>query len=208
MKKQFKVNVKQFSEGVTLEDVKAFISSNKELPDLQAYIKTEVLNQSLVKDYLDTPEGMKVLQPRLDSHFTKSLETWKTNNLDGLIDQEVRKRNPEKTPEQIELEKLRKEIEQERADRLRADLKAKALGVAQEKGLPTDLVEYLIANDEETTIANLEKYETVHKSVIENAISQEFKANGREVKPTVGTVESKPLDITDFAKQINIRDKY
>ncbi|MCG3017519.1 DUF4355 domain-containing protein, partial [Escherichia coli] len=75
-----------------------------------------------VKGFLETDEGKKLIQPKLDAHFTKSLETWKQNNLEKLVEDEVNKRNPQKTPEQIEVEKLRKEIEDERKARNREAL--------------------------------------------------------------------------------------
>ncbi|MFB8733886.1 hypothetical protein ACEQPO_08005 [Bacillus sp. SL00103] len=49
-----------------------------------------------------------------------------------IVEDEVSKRNPSKTPEQLEVEKLRKEIEAEKA-RNRETLVNKALKAADEK---------------------------------------------------------------------------
>ncbi|RUL56470.1 DUF4355 domain-containing protein [Lysinibacillus antri] len=180
-KKRLPVNIKQFDGELTFEQVKAFLDSNKDNEEVKAYYKSNVLTADNVKPFLETSEGKKVLQPKLDAHFTKSLETWKANNLESLIEEEVNKRNPEKSPAEKEVEKLRAEIEKERKSRERADLSAKALKVAQEKKLPTEVIDYLIGADEETTLANLTKYEEAHTKAIQAAVDAKFKEHGRGI---------------------------
>jgi hypothetical protein len=145
---------------------------------------------------LDTDDGKRLIQPRLDSYFTKGLETWKQNNLESLIDEEVKKRYPEKTPEQIEIEKLRKQIEDAEKARNRETLVNKALKVAKEKNLPDGVIDFFIGDDEKTTKANLAKFEEVYSKGVQAAIDEKFKNSGRQL-PGQGGSEGE-----DYGKQL------
>ena len=145
-----------------LEAVKKFIEEQKENEGVKSYLQGfSQLTPDGVKSFLDTDEGKKVLQPRLDSYFTKGLETWKNNNLQKLVDDEVSKRNPSETPEQKRIRELEEKYEKVEKERTREILKNKALSTLTEKKIPTFLVDYLIGNDEESTTGNLTKFEEV-----------------------------------------------
>lgn len=203
-KKPLKINIGQFDDALTFDKVKAFLDANKDNAEVQAYYKTDVITGDNVKTYLATPDGKKVLQPLLDSNFTKGLETWKTNNLDALVEDELKKRNPDKSPAEIEVEKLRQEIEKERNDRARSELSTKALKLAQEKGLPIDVIDFLIGADEETTTANLAKYEEAHTKAIQAAVDAKFRGAGRDIDHTPGG-ETGGIDIGAIAGEVSIR---
>ena len=53
-----------------------------------------LINDDRVTAYLDTDSGKKLMQPKLDSYFSKGLETWKTNNLDKLVNEKVKELYP------------------------------------------------------------------------------------------------------------------
>lgn len=189
-----------------LEDVKKFLEENKEQEDVKAYLgELSAVSADKVKGFLDTDEGKRLLQPRLDSNFTKGLDTWKKNNLEAIIEEEVNKRNPQKTPEQIELEKLRKEIEDERKARNRESLVNKALKVADEKALPKGIIDFFIADDEENTLTNLSKLEEEYSKAVQSAVDSKFKEHGRDIDQGSGT-HSQSIDINKLAAEANIRN--
>jgi hypothetical protein len=165
-----------------LEDIKQFLSDNKDQDDVKAYLgELSAVSTDKVKGFLDTEEGKKLLQPRLDQNFYKGLETWKANNLDSIIEEEVKKRNPDKTPEQLKIEELEKKIEKAENDRIRGELVNKAFKVADEKSLPKDVIDYFIGEDEEKTLENLSKFEQSYTAALQKAVDEKFKAGGREV---------------------------
>lgn len=167
---------------MNLEEIKKWLEEHKDQEDVKAYLgELSAVSPDKVKGFLETGEGKKLLQPILDKHFSKSLETWKANNLEKIVDEEVRKRNPQKTPEQIEIENLRKEIEAERKARAREALVNKALKVAKEKNLPDGIIDFFIAEDEETTLNNLGKFEETFTKAVQAAVDAKFKENGRDV---------------------------
>lgn len=170
-----------------LKDVQTFIDQNKTNPEVQAYIKGFVTPDG-VKGFLETDEGQKIIQPKLDQHFTKSLETWRTNNLQKIIDAEVDKvvkeKYPQETEEQKRLRKLEADLQNETSLRKRAELINKATEEATNKGLPLDLVKHFVGNDEDSTKAGLLELETAWKKALAAQTDKLFKDYGR--KPDQG----------------------
>lgn len=192
-----------------LEQVKQFLNENKDDKEVSAYLGE--LRQPTAQDvegYLDTAEGQKVLQPRLDSYFTKGLNTWKENNLGKLVDAEVKKLNPEMTEEQRQINELKQQLEDQRREATREKLMNKAISHATEKELPSDskLLSFFIGDDEETTLANLSTFEEKYQSAVQKAIESKFKESGREIESG-----SKPAnniqDLSEIAKSVNIRNQ-
>jgi DNA repair exonuclease SbcCD ATPase subunit len=165
-----------------LEDIKKFLSDNKDQDDVKAYLgELSAVSTDKVKGFLDTEEGKKLLQPRLDQNFHRGLETWKTNNLESIIEEEVKKRNPDKTPEQKKIEELEKKIQDAENARVRGELVNKAFKVADEKSLPKDVIDFFIGEDEDKTLENLSKFEQSYTVALQKAVDEKFKAGGREV---------------------------
>lgn len=167
---------------MNLEEIKKFLSDNKDQDDVKTYLgELSAVSADKVKGFLDTDEGKKLLQPRLDQNFYKGLETWKANNLDSIIDEEVKKRNPDKTPEQLKIEELEKKIQDAENARIRGELVNKAFKVADEKSLPKDVIDFFIGEDEEKTLENLSKFEESYTAALQKAVDEKFKAGGRQV---------------------------
>lgn len=170
--------------AITLEDVKQFLEQNKDNEDVKNYL-VGLSKPTLegVKAFLETEEGKKLLQPRLDQYFTKGLETWKQNNLQKLIDEEISRRYPQETEEQKLLKKLQADLEAEKQARVREALRNKAITIATEKGLPVALIDHFLGQDEETTLANIQKLETAFQEHVKAAVEARFKEYGRTPHP-------------------------
>ncbi|MEW5567375.1 DUF4355 domain-containing protein [Rossellomorea marisflavi] len=167
---------------MTLDDIKKFLSDNKDKEDVKAYLgELSAVSPDKVKGFLDTEEGKQIMQPKLDSNFSKGLETRKQNNLEDLIKEEVKRRNPDKTPEQIKIEELEKKIADAETARNREVLVNKALKVAKEKNLPDSVIDFFIGENEESTLENLGKLEESFTGALKTAVDERFKAGGRDV---------------------------
>jgi len=164
------------------DEVKAYFETNKDNEDVKGYIGgLNPITPDRVSQFLEGEDGKKILQPKLDQYHSKSLESWKTNNISKLVDEEVKKRFPDADPKDVELKKLQADIEKMKQDALRKDQTNKALKIAQEKKLPTDLIDFFIGNDDETTTANLEKFMAT-MAAHDEAIKTEF-AMGNSYTP-------------------------
>ncbi|MCR1994418.1 DUF4355 domain-containing protein [Bacillus subtilis] len=190
----------------TLEEVKKFLEENKENEEVKAFVgELSAVSADKVEGFLETDEGKRLIQPRLDSHFTKSLDTWKANNLDALVDAKVKELYPEETEEQKRIRKLEKELEDQKTAAQREKLLNKAVSYASEKQLPADVVEFFIGEDEESTMKNLGAFEEKYNAALQKAIESKFQENGRDVQSGSNEPTNQNLDISSLAAEASIR---
>ncbi len=157
-----------------------------------------LLNDTNVGAYLDSDNGKKLMQPKLDKHFSTSLETWKTNNLDGLVSAKVKELYPETDEKDTEIAKLKAKMAEMEAANIRATLLNLAQTIAAEKKLPNDVIALLVGADEKTTKANIEKFETSYNSAIAAAVDEKLK--GANYVPPVTEDENVDGVSAAFAK--------
>ena len=127
------MNLQFFAEGgeetpqFSFDDFKAFAESNE--------------------------DAQKFLQSQGQSLADKQLESWKSNNLDKIKqdtikDYEAAKKN--KSPEQLQLEKLQKEFEAEKALRVTSDNKAyvaeQIAGLELDSDLKESVSQFMLTN--------------------------------------------------------------
>ena len=160
---------------VTLEQVKEFFTEKGKDDDVVDFLGTLVeppeITETDLKTYLETEKGKKFLQPRLDKAVTKGIETFKDKTLLGLVDEEIKKRYPEETPEQKELRELKDRLNKKEQDEARQKQVNLALEIANEKKLSGKFIEKLIGDSDEATRAALEEfaeYMDEHKKLVIN----------------------------------------
>lgn len=163
-----------------LQEVKTYLESNGDKEDVKAYLQDlQKVSVEGIATYVEKDaEAKKWLDSTKDKHFHKALETWKTNNLEQLIDGEVKRRFPEKDEKDIELEKLKQAVEQMKTEKEREVLVNKAIKVANEKHLPLELVDFFIAQNEEATLENVTKFEGVFQQAVQLEVEQRLKGKG------------------------------
>jgi hypothetical protein len=143
-----------------LKEIKQYFADNQDNEEVKTYLsELKTVSKDDVEGYLETSEGKKLLQPRLDKNFSKGLETWKEKNLNALVEDEYRKKNPEETEEQKRIRQLEEKLNAAEKKSQREALLNKALGVVDEKGLPKKLVNYFVGEDEDSTLSNLTQFE-------------------------------------------------
>ncbi|HDF4190044.1 TPA: DUF4355 domain-containing protein [Staphylococcus aureus] len=193
---------------MNIEEVKSFFEENKDDKEVKDYLKgLKTVSVDDVKGFLDTEEGKRFIQPELDRYHSKGLESWKEKNLEDLIEQEVRKRNPEQSEEQKRISALEQELEKRDAEAKREKLRSNALGKAQELNLPTSLVDRFLGDSDEDTEQNLKALKETFDKYVQKGVESKFKSSGRDVKES----RNQDLDpsnvksIEEMAKEINIR---
>ena len=191
-----------------LQELKQYLESNKDNSDVQAVLNEfKTVSQEDVRSYLDTDEGKRFIQPTLDRYHNKSLQTWKDNNLQNLVEDEVAKRNPQETEEQKRIRLLEEQLENRDKESKRKDLETKALKLAQDKALPTEIVNFFVGEDEETTSANLDTLKQHLDATIQTQVDERFKAGGRDVIDGAGASVPQAQSIMEMAAEANIRNK-
>ncbi|MED3269289.1 DUF4355 domain-containing protein [Bacillus thuringiensis] len=90
------------------------------------------------QSFLDTNvDAQKVIQSRIDSAVSKGVESFKTNKLPDILQNEIAKRT-EKTPEQIELEGMKAEIAKIKAENTRKTIETEVAKQADKLGIDAD----------------------------------------------------------------------
>lgn len=157
------------------------ISANLEAPEVKEFTSKFNPLATVTKDNVgEFVEKNDVLKSYRDSHVTKGIETWKSNNLDKIVEEKLKVINPTETPEQKKIRELEKRLNEEAAARKKESLKNLAIKKLSEKKLPVDIVDNLIGSDEENTEKNLAAYEQALESYKKALTEQLLKNNGRD----------------------------
>ena len=159
---------------LNITELKAEIANLKGTEEYTELVN-EFVNDTSVKSYLETESGKKLLQPIVDSNFTKGLETWKTNNLDKIVNAKIKELNPEKDEKDIRINDLAKQLEEMKRTANREKMLNYAVSLANSKGLPTEIVSYFLAEDEDTTKENLLQLEKVFSAAVSNNVDNKLK---------------------------------
>jgi hypothetical protein len=179
------------------DEVKTYFETNKDNDEVKTFVGgLNPITTDKVKSLVDTDKDLKSwLDSEKDKHSGKSLETWKTNNLQKLIDDAVKKANPAETPEQKQIRELTDRLNKKETEEKKGQLTNKALKVAQEKKLPTSLVDFFIGEDEDTTTKNLEALEKVFTETVNKMVTERLDG---DYKPPKG--DKKPVTTEEQAK--------
>lgn len=147
------------------------------------------------KKFMETDEGRKILNPMFDKRVSTAIETWKTNNIDKVINDELVKRGFVQTDEQKKMMELENEIAAIRKEKEMAEKRAIALAELNANGLNATLADY-IPHDSEESIRN---GVTTFKSILDDLVAQEVK------KKTAGT-GAKPQGVKQPQPQLTTKD--
>lgn len=157
------------------------ISANLEAPEVKEFTSKFNPLATVTKDNVgEFVEKNDVLKSYRDSHVTKGIETWKSNNLDKIVEEKLKTLNPTETPEQKKIRELEARLNEESAARKKEALKNQAIKKLTEKKLPVDIVDNLIGSDEESTEKTLAAYEQALESYKKALTEQLLKNNGRD----------------------------
>lgn len=188
---------------MTLQELKTFLeSADGKTEEVTAYLRGLFpADLKAAKVFAETAEGKSWLDSVKDKHLQKGLETWKANNLETLLDAEVKKRFPEKDPKEIEVEKLKSEITTMKTEKQREALQNKAMRLAGEKGLPLELVSFFVGENEEVTQQNLGKLEETFASAVQKSLEARLKTDSYTPPATgAGSTGLENLSMDEYIK--------
>ena len=174
---------------LTIEDFKNVLANNKEI---KAYY-TSALDSGISK--------------AVNSHDEK----FKKEKLPSIIEAEIKKRSNEgKSETEIQLQEMKEQLEKMKAEKLKADMSAKYTKVLSEKGLSTELIDFVLGTDDETTTANIDKINSiignvansrVKEKIGESSYKQEGISNSNVGKITWEQVVENPKLYSDYMSQ-------
>jgi hypothetical protein len=158
---------------ISVEAIKDYISNN--LSDNSVIDLVKDINNK----FLETEHGKNYLQPKLDSFFSKGLESFKIKTLPTLIEDEISKRNPAETPEQKRIRELEEKITRQELDKNRSNIKAEATKLLSEKGLPVSLADYLYFDTPEGARNAINNLEIDYQMTLNKAVTDKLKTTSK-----------------------------
>ena len=130
-------------------------------------------------------ESDKSLQGLFDKKVTTGIENFKKNGMQKIIEAEVLKRTGKnETPEQKEIRELKERLDKADKEKAKAEMISKYKYLLTEKKIPSNMIDFLLAEDDETTGANIELFENSMKQYIETGIKA--KLGDSEYTPPTG----------------------
>lgn len=174
----------------SLEDEADVLETLKDQEEIKGLIKPFDVNEITLEDFkkaiADNKEIRGYYTSEKDRAVTKGIETFKSNNLQKLIDEELKKKSNEGLSEEaIQLKELQAKFEALEKEKTISELKGKYTKLLSEKGLSTELVDFVFNEDEEIFNSNVDKI----NSIIENSINSktnEILNNNEYIPPSNG----------------------
>lgn len=168
-------------EGLSIETVLGAIDSN---PELKKSLTSQLLNKETVDSFLDTEAGKSILSPRLDSFASKSIESWKSKNLDTIVQDRLQELNPPETQEQVQLRQLQSQMKQIQAEKDRLAMESIASGALAAAGLPSSFADYVIGDSPEATKHNVNSLDVEINNLLTQRVEEKVKTLSAQTAPT------------------------
>ena len=177
------------------EDINSLLTGT----DVESTFKVEP-TLDVFKTKLTEKEFKSFMDSEKDTHANKALETRKTNNLQTIINDEVLKATgKKKTPEQIQIEKLQKDFEEQKAKAEKAETVAKYKDVLAEKKIPMEMIDYFLTDNEETTNTRIDNFTTYVEGMVSSGVKEQISAGNYTPPGENGAGE---LTANDIAKMM------
>ncbi|MED4623954.1 DUF4355 domain-containing protein [Bacillus velezensis] len=187
---------------MNLEDVKKFFEEQQDNDEVKQYLQgLQPVTLDGVKQFVETDEDAKKwMQSQKDRFFSTSLNSWMESTFPQKLEEEIKKRYPDETPEQKRIRELElKNEEFERNARIEK-MKSIALKTASDKKIPADLIDLLVSDNEEATLGNLTKFEESMKPYIQEQVEDRLKNSS--YTPPASVNNNKAGSSSDFMAAI------
>lgn len=171
--------------------------------DIDEVVSPQYLNIDNIKNISETNKDIKSwLDSEKDKHSSKAtktaIENFKKKDMQKLIDAKVLELTGDnETPEQKRIKELElKFAEQEKATK-KAQMVSKFKDVLNEKRIPSNMIDFLLSDDEDVTNANISLFEESMVSYINNKVNERV---GGTKDPQPRDREHKKYTMEDLSK--------
>lgn len=164
------------------EEIKAVVDEPK--ADL---INKENLTLEELKNIINSNEGFKAwLSSEKDRHFSNSLNTWKENNLSKEVEKEISKRYPAETEEQKKLRDLELKLQAMEQESRMKEIRANTMKVINDKKLDSEVLDFVLSDNEEVTVANIDKLENLIERLATQRLEEKYKNANTTPSTSIG----------------------
>ncbi|MEE7991903.1 DUF4355 domain-containing protein [Clostridioides difficile] len=139
-----------------------------------------------------------IIDNEKNKYHSEALENFKKKDMQTLISAEVLKRTgANETEEQKAIRELRESLDKLKKEKQYAEKVSKYKDILVEKKIPTNLIEYLLSDDDDKTNANIEIFENSMKQYVQSKVDERIK-DGSYVPPGKDSAGS----LSEIIKQI------
>lgn len=165
---------------MTIKEIQAFFEQNKEDAEVKQFISTITPKTDFKQIVATDPDARSWYLSQIDSAVSRGVNSFKENNLKKIIDEEMAKRGTENETQRM-IRELKEDNDRRDREYRKEKLLNKALSYASEKKLPTKFIDKFVADDEPTTIANLEAFYNEFETKLKEEVDSRFAEGGRRV---------------------------
>lgn len=176
---------------MTIEEVKEFLLTNKEQPEVKSFLDSigQEASQAAVNNFKASKEYKEELQREGDRRATGAVEKFQKETMPKHVEEEIKKRFPAETPEQKKVRELEMKLEEIQNKEARAEFKNKAMSLLNEKQLPLKAIDFLNANDDNELLSKIEALTEMISEGVNKGI--DLKLKGASVIPAQSKPSSK-----------------
>ena len=169
------------------------LSDDANIDDIIKPYYTTDINSLKIDDLLNHPELKGYIKSEKDRAVTKGIETFKNNNLQKLVEEELKKKETENlSPEMIQIRELQQQLESIQKEKAMIETKNKYSKILNEKNLPTDLVDFIQSDEHVDKFVNI--LTNYANAEVNNRISNTYKPpmNNEQIKsqPTLDSIRT------------------
>jgi mannitol-1-phosphate/altronate dehydrogenase len=171
-----------------VNEIKQFIESNRDSDEVRGFLNslTPSFDQAM-----ENPDFAKAMKSFADKEGSRQVEAFKNKTLPSTIEDEVKKRleaQNHKEPWQIKLEEMEKQqnqlmeqLKQKERSELIQKNKNQALKTLTDKKLPSDILDYLVSDEQEKTNSSIEAFVSMMDNYTTNLKQDLLKSNNVRV---------------------------
>jgi hypothetical protein len=184
-----------------IEDLKGFLKEGVNIEEVSRLIDEKRL------DFVKSPEDalkiidgndvFKAARDKLKTELLKKNDEKHAALLADKVEEEIKRRNPAKSEAELRIEKLEKQLLERDNAVKRADITKKLDAKADSLSLPVELkslTNFFIADDEETSLKNLDVLASAYEKVKEAAKKEILSKYGRAPDAGGDAVTSNDID--------------
>lgn len=154
-----------------LKDISDDADINENIQNIEGFAKPLDINSIGLEDYKklinEKNEIKGYNQSLIDSAVSKGVESFKTKKMPTYIEEAIKaKSNEGKTPEQIQLAELQKQLDEMKAEKEKVEILNANSGKLKEKGLDIGLAKYI------NTDEDIEFFNTLITNSVNNSVKE------------------------------------
>lgn len=138
--------------------------------------KHETNYDDVVKYLSEKEDGRKYMDTYADTRVTSGIETWKRKHLQEEVEKELKKydlkNSTKKTPEQLEIEELKKKFEESERKALKLERTNKLNKQLKENNIDTKLADLFYSDDDDDIKNRIELYTSTFNDNVKNEVAK------------------------------------